>query len=627
MKRLFLVCLCLLLLCGCGTPVEPTAPATEQAPTATEAPTEPAGLYEPGSWLETATGGALKLYPLDSLDTQSVAAFGPDLLLLQTTDSTTLTKLSGANLAVSASVTLDCCIYLEDPAVQISEKGVTYYDADRSELVFLDVNLKEVNRVQAPEGILGTPALAQDRKTLYYLTDTALRVLDLESGIDRLLKEMHFYNQTLAGLHFDGSMIECSVSDEFSDWRQLYLNAATGELLYETLDYLTLYTGGGRYFATHMDGIYPEKLTGTMESTVRVLLSPDPNANAFPVLDRGGVVTSSQVDGTVVFDYYELYDGIRPYSLQLPVDCYPWCFTAVPDENCLWFLWYDEERSSDILTRWDLEKSRIADDTVYIGARRTLDDPDQYGLEDCAAYAAQLSQKYGVQILTWTDATAFQPWDYTLEAEHQVTVLAEALNTLDTALSHFPPGFFEKSTSEMGDGVLRIGLVRGIYGLEDAGTLETAAGLQYWDDDFNAHISLQVGNEMEQNLYHELFHVLESRILSRSQAFDTWDALNPAGFQYDYEYTSYNDRVDYSLLEDDTRAFIDFYAMTYPKEDRARIMEYAMMAGNAGYFSSEIMQAKLLAICTGIREAYGLESAAESFLWEQYLNEPIHAYG
>ena len=63
--------------------------------------------------------------------------------------------------------------------------------------------------------------------------------------------------------------------------------------------------------------------------------------------------------------------------------------------------------------------------------------------------------------------------------------------------------------------------------------------------------------------------------------------------------------------------------MSFPKEDRARIMEYAMMAGNESCFETDAMQQKLRQLCIGIREAFGLEESAETFRWEQYLNEPL----
>ena len=63
--------------------------------------------------------------------------------------------------------------------------------------------------------------------------------------------------------------------------------------------------------------------------------------------------------------------------------------------------------------------------------------------------------------------------------------------------------------------------------------------------------------------------------------------------------------------------------MSFPKEDRARIFEYALLPGNREVFTPERMQSKLLAVCTGIREAYGLKNDSRIFPWEQYLKNPL----
>ena len=59
------------------------------------------------------------------------------------------------------------------------------------------------------------------------------------------------------------------------------------------------------------------------------------------------------------------------------------------------------------------------------------------------------------------------------------------------------------------------------------------------------------------------------------------------------------------------------YSMSFAIEDRARILEYACLPGNEGYFTSPTMQEKLRRICGGIRQAFAL--IEESYLWEQYL--------
>ncbi len=575
MKRLILLCLCIFLLCGCGGPEEPTVPATEPAPTVTEAPTEPAGLYDPDNPVEEVSLGAVKAYPLEGSDTQGIAFMGQDVLVFSTFEYTTLTRLSGDTLYPSATVSLDCSFYPMDPSVQVSEKGITYYDNNTLDLVFLDTDLKEVNRIHLPEEIIDIPALTADRKNLYYLTDASLRCLDLDTGIDRLVKEMWFSYQSISALHCDETIIECGISDEEGNWRRLYLSTDTGELLYEALDYHNLYTHGDLYFTTRMDGTYTEFLTGTADGPVKMLYSPDFQPSAYPVLERGGIITMTQDPDSVTLDYYRLDQGIRPYCLTLPGDYVPWNITAQPGTDHIWFQAYAPNTDTDTLYCWDLSKSPVADDTVYIGPRRTADEPDTYGLENCAQFADRISQKYGIEVLTWTQVLDTEPWDYHFEAEYQVSVLYNALTALDAYLAVFPESFFADMTSEMGDGILRIALVRDIVGNENNNALAYADGLQFWDDDFNAFVALKICDNMEQNLYHELFHVAESRIFSHSSAFDNWDELNPAGFSYDYSYADYLNRMDYELLEGDSRAFIDIYSMTIPKEDRARIMDYA----------------------------------------------------
>lgn len=61
-------------------------------------------------------------------------------------------------------------------------------------------------------------------------------------------------------------------------------------------------------------------------------------------------------------------------------------------------------------------------------------------------------------------------------------------------------------------------------------------------------------------------------------------------------------------MQPDTRSFVDTYSMSYPKEDRARIFEYAMTAGNEPLFAASPLQYKLKMLCQGIREAFGLKN-------------------
>ena len=62
--------------------------------------------------------------------------------------------------------------------------------------------------------------------------------------------------------------------------------------------------------------------------------------------------------------------------------------------------------------------------------------------------------------------------------------------------------------------------------------------------------------------------------------------------------------------------------MSYPKEDQARILEYAMLPNQAALFQEPILQQKLAAMCHALRDAYDLKNTDVTLPWEQYLNTP-----
>ena len=111
--------------------------------------------------------------------------------------------------------------------------------------------------------------------------------------------------------------------------------------------------------------------------------------------------------------------------------------------------------------------------------------------------------------------------------------------------------------------------------------------------------------------------------MGNNSNYHNWEDLNPAGFSYNYDYLANPERDDYQLNAGSGRAFIDLYSMSYPREDRARIMEYAMLDDQEYLFQSAPMQAKLRKLCLGIRKAFDLEKEPVVYRWEQYLTKPL----
>ena len=191
------------------------------------------------------------------------------------------------------------------------------------------------------------------------------------------------------------------------------------------------------------------------------------------------------------------------------------------------------------------------------------------------------------------------------------------LPVVEKALSHFPEGFFAKAMEARG-GVLRLYLVQQVLGVPEMGTGYRDQGLQLWNGK-DSLIVVPLTEDLEQDLYHMLMHVAESRIFAKASAFDRWNNLNPKGFSYENDYTLDLNGNEEQYLEGENRYFIDTFSMSFAKEDRARIFEYACMPGNEEYFRSAAMQTKLKRICEGIRSAFGLNKYQGELIWEQYL--------
>lgn len=611
---LFLV---LITLCGCTPQPEPEWVPPETVFETATVPTEPAGFYVPGHPLEESTDGALKVFPLGIGSAEGIRFLGDDIVLFSGYENTKLTLLTGQTRSIKATAQLPCPVSAEDPSVIVDDSGVTYVDYRRRELVFLDTLLEETGRISLPAGCQSV-GLSADRRNLYYCTADALRVMELDTGLDRLIKQMSFLHQELTALHCGDEVVQCSVLSNDENWYVLFFDAETGALLYEGPDDLMLWTRQDLYLTAFMDGEYRELIVGSTHFGPSVLVTDSLNADLAPVLSRQGLILlDTAQENTTQLDYYDLYAGTHPYSLTLPGTCYPVSIQSDPESNTLWFLCYDSKRQQDLLCAWNLDSSGTADSNHYLQPRYTRDAPDEAGLARCAAYAEEISRRYGVQILIGERVLDIQPLDYTFKPEHQVPLIRDCLEQLAQILSVYPEGMLHSASQSP----IRICLVRSIA--NTSGTApESVAGIQFWDSSGAPYVAVTPGANLERHVHHELFHVLDSRVLSTCSAYDVWDSLNPKDFSYDYDYLLNQQREDTAFTAGDSQHFIDLYAMSYPKEDRARIMEFAILPGQAYRFESTPMQNKLRQLCLGLREAFGLPDQSP-YPWEQYLKEPL----
>lgn len=606
MKHLLPLLLCIVLLCACAQTSSPHFPSTVQTEPE-EVPDSPT--YVPGHPLAQSAPEALRVYPLDT-PVQALVPMGQKLLLISGGETTDLTLLEQSSL--SALCTYHLPFRLTGGDLQIGSTTLSCYDPVRRETLVLSSRLTEISRISSPEGIVGKPLYSDESNTLFYCTGSAVRAWNLNSGIRRCVREQAGSTPEILGIHLDGSLLQCRISDA-DGVHTLFLSAQTGQLLGQWDADVTLQTGEGRFFALADEGAIKLNLFGQDAQEPQQLTPGDIYSTCYYLPEQNRAVC---VSADLALNCYDLASGKRTNRLRL-IGQYRVLSIAGQGRDGLWLL-LEDIAGDAVLCHWDLsaQACRIADSLIYTGPRFTREQPDTAALDACALQAQRIGEKYGIQVLIAEAPLSVCPWDYTFETEYLAPVLSRELEELDKRLSAYPPEIFSGIQQQFSG--LSICLVREIRGSPASGSVAQANGVQFFQGS-DSYIALAVGAYAERALYHELYHVMETRLLTRSAAFDRWDALNPADFAYDYDYTANAARQAEAYLQPENRSFIDRYSMSFPKEDRARIMECAMLEGSEDLFSSPVMQAKLSLICQAIREAYQLKGSPKSYLWEQYL--------
>ena len=621
MKRIWvLVFVMLLFLWGCSEKPNITEPSNESTvetiPSVSETTVRVVegdlGLLEPNAALEAL---GLRRYPLSGTDHYAVRPMGDGILLLSGSDETTLTYLRDDRAPVSVTLT-DILLSVDDASWTIGKKGIIYYDEIYNEMVELDDQFREVRRLPMPVDMGHAPAFSSDMEHAYYFDRKGkLRALDLESGISRLLADEKTGDPYIRTMHFGDSLLECVICVEgVSEY--LMIDAATGTTLFRTSNALELDTSEDWYFVPWKEGHATELVFGERAGE-RSCFSPQIRSDAFPLASHRSVVCLSDTGDGCQLRLYDLSGSSSVSTITLP----GYGILDLTMDDRLDWVWVlgEAQDGSQVLYGWDPSVVARGSQDPYVTPYYTVDFPDTAGLERIAQEAKALGDRFGVKVLVYRSAAETHPSGYMFEAEYLVSAYDHYLELLEQQLERYPVSMMKKLGKSSGNGRLTISLVRTISGDGELGGLSATDGTQYWKAG-DAYLTLAMGQNFVRSFHHELFHAIDTYVLAETKAYDFWDSMNPEGFSYDNDYVknSFRDPEQYVTGED--RAFVDTYSMSFPKEDRARIMEYAVMEGQEEVFSSNTMQKKLKTLCRGIRSAFGLSNVSEALLWEQYLD-------
>lgn len=606
-----------LLLSGCDAkPSQETLSTTPQQTTVpTTAPAGPS-MYLENSDLEEATQGALRLF---APEVGSMIRFGlmgqePVVLTYREDGSYGLYRMDPVSGETLAQGILPSTA---DPFLgfAMNEKQLACFDTQTNSILMLDSQLRQTHSVKIPQEITENMLITADLSYVYYSVAGELRALDLKSGISRLLLQLEGATLSLHTLLFDGTVINCHVADAYGDYDGFF-STTDGRSLGRDEALLSVYSQGENYLVRRWDGPMIELLVGVQDGAVQSF-TPEEEMGSVSLLPLSGMLAEQLYDDNgVTLQLYESQQGNRQARVLLPL---AYWVSEMKDDAAgnIWFLTTDPELARDVLCCWQPQED--ADDVIRVDKHYTAQDPDMAGLAECKALAQELETRFHVDIDIFTDPV--EPGDYAFTTEYQVSLIREFLTMLESTMSKFPEGFFQTGAKVTESGKFHIGFVREIKGTQ-YNTVNDSVGLQYWIGG-DAYIAIVSSDDMEKAFYHELSHALDTYIYAKSIYYDFWEDQNPKGFAYDNSYTEYQNHWDSQWLEEETRAFIDAYSMTYAHEDRARVMEFAMSDGNEAYFQTKTMQAKLKQLCLGIREAFGWKKYEDTFFWEQYLNESL----
>lgn len=267
---------------------------------------------------------------------------------------------------------------------------------------------------------------------------------------------------------------------------------------------------------------------------------------------------------------------------------------------------------------------------------------------DYGASAEELERSietdYGIEIVSGEDAVRYFG-GYAVKDETSELNIYNALQDIENVCSAFPVGFLEEMNDIYGDGAgISIYLTgRIIPDTSDSESISDAAAFTFLENEINRVIVIDITqNNIDITLAHELMHCIEDAIYTKGfwdyslEMFERWEMLNPEDFRYtgtytdenglttgydvtEYIGTTYYDGGDMPL---DSVYFVDGYATSYAKEDKARIFENIFFSETTplpDYFGSVNMQLKSAYLCACIREAFTCLEGVEA-CWEKSID-------
>lgn len=512
----------------------------------------------------------------------------------------------------------DGCFVLKDP------RSNTFYVYDRN------LQITRQYSVVNTDGYF-----SYDRTHYYFVDQRVLYRMDLTTGnYGRMALEADLRLESLVGVHPDRDILVAKVYlSHIGEQTGIgVIDCKSGKilLLNSTVSHLWL-DGDTFYGAVTNDHVYGSDICygslsgGTLLKASTSLLGSD--TASYTMLPGSGILLHRTVDennlSTTVYDLSR--NGISSKLAQYGYLTSTLGAVYLRQEQLIFGICPDGEAFSPVVIdpkvlRYEKSLSlhkeiwpALVDQSILLAYQHEQEGPAlPDNLHSLRQQADKLENQYGIRIMMESQVILY--CDSYAAVKSGQKVIADALNALDRTLSLYPEGFFTQFRNSIGEGGIYLCLTGRIQGPMDPVGNAVKSGDRYV-------IALDItAPQPDRTIHHELWHAIEMKISTDSFDSAKWNANNPKDFLYYGHYDAgYQHLTQWTYAQSGSQCyFVDAYSCINAREDRARLMEYAMSEDGAAVLRSPALRNKLALMSETLRAHFNTEGWQTPH-WEQYL--------
>lgn len=236
--------------------------------------------------------------------------------------------------------------------------------------------------------------------------------------------------------------------------------------------------------------------------------------------------------------------------------------------------------------------------------------------------AEELGERFGLEILI-ADQCALDYNSFSASAQNDYVQISSALYVLENALSAYPEGFI----SQLSYGhiqCIRIELITELTPKDTTAYSGSYSAFAHEGKD-RYLVVIDTVSVVDSTIFHEFSHIIDKRLTWDSDhregalfSEDAWLDLQPEGFRYANTYGETGIDI-YDPAYDGW--FVKPYSRRYPTEDRATLLEEAMIRNDYIFTSNPGLRKKLEFYALCIRDCFNTDGWPEVTRWEAALNQ------